>query len=242
MNYFETYLASEGFIAFQTSPGSKGMQLQLKNGIYFEFIPFDSNNFTDEGNLMPNARAVTLEDVELDKEYALLMSTCAGAWRYLIGDTIKFVDFENLEIVITGRTKHFLSLTGEHLSVDNMTNAVTMLSEELNVPMKEFTVMGERHGNLFAHRWYIACDEPIDAARVKNRLDELLKQLNDDYAVERQHALKDVIVELVPTRRFIQWLEKQGKMGSQNKFPRVIKGELAEDWKVFVQNEHVAAN
>lgn len=240
--YFETYLASEGFLAFQASTDAKGMKLQLKNGIYFEFVPFDSDNFTDEGKVKPNAKALTLMEVEMGKEYAPLISTCAGTWRYLIGDTIKFVDFKNLEVVITGRTKHFLSLVGEHLSVENMTKAVSLLSDELNIEMREFTVCGERYDNLFAHHWYIACDEPLEESNIKERLDELLCELNDDYAVERKHALKDVIVDIVPTNYFIDWMEKRGKLGSQNKFPRVLKGELMEDWKAFVSEQATTAS
>lgn len=235
--YFETYLASEGFLAYKTSPDAAGMRLQIKGGIYFEFVPFDTDNFTEEGSLKPDAKALTLMDVELGKEYAPLISTCAGTWRYLIGDTIKFVDFKNLEVVITGRTKHFLSLVGEHLSVDNMTKAVSLLSNELNKEMREFTVCGERYDNLFAHHWYIACDDEVDTEYMRKRLDELLCELNDDYAVERRHALKDVVVDVVPTRYFIQWLEKRGKLGSQNKFPRVLKGSLLADWQEFLVSQ-----
>lgn len=235
--YFETYLASEGFLAYQATPDASGMRLQIKNGIYFEFIPFDSNNFTEDGTLKPEAKALTLLDVELGKEYAPIISTCGGAWRYLIGDTIKLVDFENLEVVITGRIKHFLSLVGEHLSVENMTKAVSILSDEMNEEMREFTVCGERFDNLFAHHWYIACDKPLDKALIKERLDAILCDLNDDYAVERKHALKEVIVDIVPTSCFIQWMEKRGKLGAQNKFPRVLKGELMEDWKAFVTEQ-----
>lgn len=239
--YFETYLASEGFMAFQTSPEALGMRLQIKGGIYFEFIPFDEENFTEEGNPKPHAQVVTLLDIEPEKEYALLITTCSGAWRYLIGDTIKFVNLKNLEIVITGRTKHFLSLVGEHLSVDNMTKAVSLLSEELNLDMKEFTVCGEKFDNLFAHHWYIACDAPVDTSYIKTRLDEYLKQLNDDYAIERQHALKDIIVEVFPLQVFIKWMEKRGKLGSQNKFPRVLNGTLLEDWKAHLATQTVEA-
>lgn len=235
--YFETYLASEGFMAFKTSPDALGMRLQIKGGLYFEFVPFDTTNFTDDGVMKPDAKALTLMDVELGKEYALLVSTCAGAWRYLIGDVVKFVDFKNLEVVITGRTKHFLSLVGEHLSVDNMTKAVAMLSDELNLEMREFTVCGERYDSLFAHHWYIACDGGIDKAYVKTRLDELLKELNDDYAVERKHALKEIIVDIVPTDYFIRWMEKMGKLGSQNKIPRVLKGKMLDEWKAFLAEQ-----
>ncbi len=239
--YFETYLASEGFLAFKNSPDAAGMRLQIKGGIYYEFVPFDDENFTEDGNLKPDAEALTLMDVEMGKEYALLISTCAGTWRYLIGDTIKFVDFKNLEMVITGRTKHFLSLVGEHLSVENMTKAVSLISDELNTEMREFTVCGERYDNLFAHHWYIACDEPVDQEYVRKRLDELLCELNDDYAVERKHALKDVFVDIVPTKTFIQWMEKRGKLGSQNKFPRVLKGSLLVDWQEFIALQEAEA-
>lgn len=237
IHYFETYLASEGFLAFQATADAEGMKLQIKNGIYFEFIPFDSENFTEEGTIKPNAKALTLMDVEMGKEYAPIISTCSGAWRYLIGDTIKFVDFKNLEVVITGRTKHFLSLVGEHLSVENMTKAVSTLSDEMNIEMREFTVCGERYDNLFAHHWYIACDDALDHTNIKERLDALLCELNDDYAVERKHALKEVIVDIVPTKYFLQWMEMRGRLGSQNKVPRVMKGEMMESWKSFVHEQ-----
>ncbi len=239
--YFETYLASEGFLAFKTTPDAAGMRLQIKSDIYYEFVPFDNDNFTEDGALRDDAKALTLMDVEMGKEYALLISTCAGTWRYLIGDTIKFVDFKNLEVVITGRTKHFLSLVGEHLSVENMTKAVSLVSDELNKEMREFTVCGERYDNLFAHHWYIACDEPVDQDFVRRRLDELLCELNDDYAVERGHALKDIFVDIVPTKTFIQWMEKRGKLGSQNKFPRVLKGDLLVDWQAFIALQEAEA-
>ena len=100
------------------------MKLILDNNIFFEFVPFDEKNFDNEGNIIPKPEAMMMHEVEEGKEYALLMSTNAGAWRYLIGDTIKFVDMEKCEVVITGRTKHFLSLVGEHLSVDNMNKAI----------------------------------------------------------------------------------------------------------------------
>src|SRR5690606_30169170 len=115
---------------------------------------------------------------------AMLISTCAGAWRYLIGDVIKFTSKNEHEIVITGRTKHFLSLCGEHLSVDNMNKAVELVAEELDIVIKEFTVAGIPHQSLFAHQWYIGVDEPVDPGQFKALLDARLKELNDDYAVE----------------------------------------------------------
>jgi hypothetical protein len=107
------------------------MQLVLNNGIFFEFVPFDQSNFTTDGTLVENPEVLTLRDVQEGKEYAVLISTCAGAWRYLIGDTVKITNKERAEIIITGRTKHFLSLCGEHLSVDNMTKALHIVSEDM---------------------------------------------------------------------------------------------------------------
>ncbi|HPG32459.1 MAG TPA: GH3 auxin-responsive promoter family protein, partial [Lentimicrobium sp.] len=106
--YIETYLASEGFMAYQSRPGTNAMQLVLDNGLFFEFVPFNENNFDAEGTLNPDAETLTIDQVEEGREYALLISSCAGAWRYLIGDTIKFTSKALSEIVITGRTKHFL--------------------------------------------------------------------------------------------------------------------------------------
>ena len=111
LTYIETYLASEGYIAFQGKPESLSMQLVLDNGIFYEFIPFNEDNFDSDGNLLSNPRVLNINEIEECKEYALLITTCAGAYRYLIGDIIKFTSSANTEIVITGRTKHYLSLT-----------------------------------------------------------------------------------------------------------------------------------
>jgi hypothetical protein len=176
-----------------------------------------------------------IDDVEEGKEYAILLSTCAGAWRYIIGDTIKFVSKEEAEIVITGRTKHFLSLCGEHLSVDNMNKAIELVSDEMNVTIPEFTVAGIPHGSLFAHHWYVGTDGNVDASLLKEKIDSSLKKLNDDYAVERSAALKNVYVDVLPIRTFYEWMESKGKSGGQNKFPRVMKSAQLEDWKSFIQ-------
>src|SRR5690606_2839144 len=195
LTYIETYLASEGFVAFQVNPDSKSMKLVLNNGIFFEFIPFNEENFDSDGEVVNNPKTLMIHQVEEDKDYALLLSTCAGTWRYLIGDVIKFVSKKDSEIIITGRTKHFLSLCGEHLSVENMNKAIQMLSEEFNISIKEFTVCGIPKDTLFAHKWYIGIDEKVDKMIVQDKLDAYLKKLNDDYRVERSAALKEVIVE-----------------------------------------------
>ncbi|HMV08703.1 MAG TPA: GH3 auxin-responsive promoter family protein [Cyclobacteriaceae bacterium] len=234
IHYIETYLASEGFIGFQAYPNRRSMRIVLNNGIFYEFVPFEDKNFDANGDIKPDAEAVTIGEVEEGKEYALLLSTCAGAWRYLIGDVVKFTSLEDSEIVITGRTKHFLSLCGEHLSVENMNKALELSCEELNITASEFTVAGIPHGTLFAHHWYVGSDDKVDAKVLRDKIDEHLKILNDDYATERSAALKDVHVDVLPVQTFYDWMQSKGKIGGQNKFPRVLKGAQLEDWKSFL--------
>ena len=239
ITYIETYLASEGFLAYQNRQDAKGMKLALNNNIFFEFVPFDYNNFDSEGNMVANPEVLMIHEVEENKNYAILISTNAGTWRYLIGDTIKFVDIEKNEIIITGRTKHFLSLVGEHLSVDNMNCAIKLVSEELNISVGEFTVAGVPYGNFFAHHWFIATDDKVNTENLKIRIDEKLKELNDDYEVERKHALKEVFVDVLSEKTFMNFMKAKGKVGGQHKFPRVLKGKMLEDWQKFLQGEKV---
>lgn len=239
LTYIETYLASEGFIAFQHQQDNRSMRMVTDNGIFFEFIPFNSDNFNADGELVRKPRTLLIDEVQEGEEYALLLSTCSGAWRYLIGDVIKFTNVKNAEIIITGRTKHFLSLCGEHLSVDNMNKAIEMVSDEFNIRINEFTVAGIKHGSLFAHKWFVGTDDPVNAQHLRLSLDEKLKILNDDYRVERSSALKDIQLEVLPHRVFLNWMEKQGKVGSQNKFPRVMKNTVYSEWEKFVQSELV---
>ena len=209
----------------------------LNNNIFMEFVAFDEKNFDSEGKMVDNPVTFLVDEVEEGKEYALLMSTNSGAWRYLIGDTIRFVDKKRSEIVITGRTKHFLSLVGEHLSVDNMNKAIEMVSNELNICIPEFTVVGLPYENFFAHQWYIATNDEVNADVLKQKLDSYLCILNDDYAVERTSALKDVLVKVLPEDTFLKFMELKGKVGSQHKFPRVLKGKMLEDWNRYLSNE-----
>jgi len=237
--YIETYLASEGFLAFQALPGRKSMRLVLNNGIFYEFVPFNENNFTPDGELKEGHETIMIDDVKEGVEYAPLISTCAGAWRYIIGDTIKFESVEESEIKITGRTKHYLSLCGEHLSVDNMNNSIEILSNEFDIEIKEFAVAGIPHGSLFSHLWYIGTDNEVDSSAFKKRLDEILKDLNDDYRVERSAALKEINVEILPSSLFYNWLKIQGKEGGQNKFPRVLSKQQIENWQEYLAQEKV---
>lgn len=232
--YIESYLASEGYVAYKTRPEAKGMEMITDNGVFYEFVPFNTANFDDEGNISPQAKAVWLKDVEENVEYAILMSTNAGAWRYLIGDTIIFTNKQRAEIQITGRTKHYLSVCGEHLSLDNLSRAVEILQIELDIEVCEFTILAEPWENLFGHRWYIGTNQEIDSIRASKILDDALSVLNDDYRVERLEAIKNVAVEVLPCDMFYKFMESKGKLGSANKFPRVLKGDRISEWKNFL--------
>jgi len=239
LTYIETYLASEGFLAFQAFPNRKSMRLVLNNGIFYEFVPFTDENFTSDGDLMSNPETFMIDEVEENKEYAILMSTCAGAWRYLIGDTIKFVSKKESEIKITGRTKHYLNLCGEHLSVTNMNAAIEIVAEKFDLDIKEFSVAGIPYGSMFAHHWIIGTDSTVNEHNLKLELDQTLKELNDDYRVERTAALQEIIVDVIPSYIFYKWLKVQGKEGGQNKFPRVLKNKQLDDWLEFIDNEKI---
>jgi len=232
--YVETYLASEGFIAYQCRPNSNSMQMVLDNGLFYEFVPFNKNNITADRDLVSNPTTLTIDEIEEDKEYALLISSCAGAWRYLLGDTIKFTSKKHNEIIITGRTKHFLNLCGEHLSLENMNRAIEMLEDELNIEVREFTVAGIKHESMFAHKWYIGTNNKIDIDSVKEKIDANLMKLNDDYRVERIAAIREVFIEIIPPNAFYDWMKLKGKVGGQNKFPRVLKKEQHKEWKAFI--------
>jgi len=240
--YMDSYLASEGFFGFQHRPDHLGMCLELQKGIYYEFIPFNESNFDEEGNLKHNPTCLTINEIGIGVDYALVITTCSGAWRYLLGDTIRFIHPERSEFIITGRTKHFLSVCGEHLSVDNMNQAICRISQELNVSIKEFTVSAIEEGSKFKHSWYIGCETVISADIILPLLDEELKRVNDDYSVERKSVLGQPQIKVIPIAIFYKWQEKQGKMGGQNKFPRVMKSSIFKEWESFVYQNTPAAN
>ncbi len=233
IEYMETYLASEGFMAI--SPGNGGaLKLLLNNGIFFEFIPFNDDNFNQDGELVMYPEVITVDKVEEDVNYAIVLSTCSGSWRYLLGDTIQFTNKEKCEIKITGRTKHYLTICGEHLSVDNMTKALETTCNKMNIKVPEFTVTAFAYENLFAHKWYIGSDDNFDKNEFKTILDNELCILNDDYKTERTSALKEVFIEQLPISTFYNYLDSIGKKGAQIKFPRVIKGDFLDKWDKFI--------
>ena len=237
MIYIDTYLASEGFIAFQNRLETRSMALVLNNGVFHEFIPFNETNFDSNGQIKGNPRAYAAHEIQEGVEYALAISTCAGAWRYLIGDTVRFTDAERKELIITGRTKHFLSVTGEHLSVDNMNQGVQFAAETLKIDVKEFVVSPIQSEGKHAHKWYIGCEPLPDPSLFKQLLEEKICEINDDYATERTAVLKEPQVVVVPPRFFHDYMQQQGKGGGQAKFPRVMKKEQFMDWEKFVDEQ-----
>lgn len=237
VTYIETYLASEGFLAYQNRQLATSMRLATSGSIFFEFIPFTDENFDENGELIGNPKALTFQDAEENTDYALVISTPAGAWRYLIGDTVRIVNKMDVQIIITGRIKHFLSLVGEHLSLDNMNQAITLAARDMDITVSEYTVIGEPHSSFFAHHWYIGSNDIFDKEKFRELLDKCLSELNDDYAVERKSTLKEVIVDILPDKYFIDFLAKRGKVGSQIKFPRVLKGKIKEEWEHFLKEQ-----
>ncbi|MCB0573838.1 MAG: GH3 auxin-responsive promoter family protein [Saprospiraceae bacterium] len=236
VQYVDSYMASEGFFSYQNRPETRSMRLLTDCGVYFEYVPFTDRNFDENGDLRtPYPESLSLDEVVEGVPYATLISTNAGAWRYLLGDTVQFTDLERCEFKLTGRTKQFLSVCGEHLSVDNLNAAVQQVDRALNAGVREFTVSGVREGSFWAHQWYVSLENPeVTAEAFTKAIDRELCRLNDDYAVERIYALRDVRVQLLPNETFMGWLESRGKMNGQAKIPRVMKGAQWDDFSAFV--------
>ena len=152
----------------------------------------------------------------------------------MIGDTIRFVSKRNSEFVVTGRIKHFLSITGEHLSVGNMNDGIKEISDELGISVREFTVAGKTYESLFAHHWYIGTDDTVDPAIFKQKLDNALCRLNDDYRTARKSTLPEIFVKVIPSSIFYDWMRANGKEGGMNKFPRVLTGDKLADWENYL--------
>jgi len=233
--YFQnTYLASEGYFAYQNGAKSEYMELVIHQGTFYEFIPFNDDNFNHDGSLKDNPSVLLLGEVEMNVDYAMVISTNGGAWRYIIGDTIKFKSLDKYEIVISGRVKHFISLCGEHLSVENMNDAIKYVAEKFSISIKEYTVAGFSSGKMFAHKWFIGSDDVVDEKLLKLELDDKLKELNDDYKTERMFALSNVVLKVLPTKMFYGWMKQIGKEGGQHKFPRVLNKDRLVDWEQYL--------
>ncbi len=234
----DTYLASEGFIAFQARPETNSMQLVIDNGIYFEFVPFKPEYIEEDGSLIKEAPSLTLKDVQLNQDYVLIISTVSGAWRYEIGDTIEFTDIERAEIKITGRTKFFLNTVGSQLSVNKMDDAMKQLEEEFSTKIPEYTICAKRcEDDEFYHCWYIGNEDQLNPEAISESLDGFLKEANKNYKVARSKALKGVRVKLIPPAVFYEWNATNKKKGGQVKMERVMNEEKFQKWEDFVSSQ-----
>jgi hypothetical protein len=226
----ETYPASEGFIAYQNSQTDDGLLLLCNNGIFYEFIQADT--FYDE-----HPKRVSLADVELNTNYAIILNTNAGLFGYNIGDTIKFVSLNPYKIKVTGRIKHFISAFGEHVIGEEVEYALQYACSKMEANVIEFTVapqVNPEEGGLPYHEWFIAFEKlPEDVNLFAQYIDEAMQQKNIYYKdLITGNILQTLKVRILVPDAFIQYMKLQGKLGGQNKVPRLsndrkIAGELS---------------
>ncbi len=220
MHYVETYNASEGFFGIQSDLSDSSMLLMLDYGIFYEFIPV--NELRKE-----NPTTLPLEEVEVGKNYAMVISTSGGLWRYLIGDTIRFTSTHPFKFRITGRTKHYINAFGEELMIDNADKALSMVCKETKAIVKEYTVaplfiLDNAKGK---HQWFIEFEkEPVVSIKeFTQKLDQHLKELNSDYDAKRYKEISLMEPEIILAKPgvFYNWLKTKGKLGGQHKIPRL---------------------
>ncbi|MGV4528608.1 GH3 auxin-responsive promoter family protein [Ornithobacterium rhinotracheale] len=219
MRYYEIYNASEGYFSMQDLPDSKDMLLMLNTGIFFEFIPM-------EEEALKARKAVPLQEVELNKNYAIVISTIGGLWRYMIGDTVKFKSINPYRIVVSGRTKHYINAFGEEIIIENAEEALDFASNETGAKIKEYTgapiFMHDKEKG--AHEWVIEFErEPNDFEQFKILFDQKLKEINSDYEAKRYNNMTLNFPSIHMGRKdlFYDWMESRGKLGGQNKVPRL---------------------
>lgn len=219
MHYIETYNASEGYFGTQNNPNDPAMLLMIDYGIFYEFIPLE-----DVGK--ENPRICCLEEVELNKNYAMVISTSAGLWRYMIGDTVKFTGNHPYKFVITGRTKHFINAFGEELIVDNAEKGLTKACAATGAQIIDYSaapVFMDEHAKC-RHQWLIEFAQmPDSPEKFAQILDDTLKEVNSDYEAKRQNDLALQPLEIIVARKglFHDWLDSKGKLGGQHKVPRL---------------------
>lgn len=225
MHYVETYNASEGFFGIQDDPSLNEMLLMLDYGIYYEFIPMDAYEGTESKTVL------NLSQVETDVNYALVISTNGGLWRYIVGDTIRFSSLRPFRFRITGRTRSFINAFGEEVIVDNTDKAIAEACSKTKASIREYTVGpiymdGLERGR---HEWIIEfTQEPEDAKRFGIVLDETLRSVNSDYDAKRTNdmALQFPKIHTVGEGTFDAWLRDRGKLGGQHKVPRLSNNRV----------------
>ena len=217
--YIDSYNASEGFFAAQDKPGEDGMLLYLDHGVFMEFMPFEEYGKEDP-------QTIGLKDVETGKNYAPVISTNGGLWRYLLGDTIQFTTLYPFRIKVSGRLKHFINAFGEEVIVDNTDKAVSMACEKTGAIVNDYTaapVYFSDNGN-GAHEWLVEFDkEPASLDHFTVELDKALQSINSDYEAKRYKdiALHQPVLHIMPKGLFNEWLKSKGKLGGQHKVPRL---------------------
>jgi hypothetical protein len=228
MHYVETYNASEGFFGIQDQPFSSELLLMLDYGIFYEFIPMTSFHGTESTHVL------SLKEVEIGVNYALVISTNGGLWRYIVGDTIKFTSLLPFRFKITGRTKSFINTFGEELIVENAENAMAFACSQNDAIMRDFTAgpvyMNSNQSG--AHEWIIEFNQPpVSKANFTASLDTKLREINSDYHAKRYKnlVLDSPIIHFVKSGTFDNWLKKQGKLGGQNKIPRLANNRVILD-------------
>ena len=219
MHYMETYNASEGFFGIQDDPSDKSMLLMLDYDVYYEFMPME-----DYGS--DNPRIVPLEGVEVGKNYAMIISTSCGLWRYMIGDTIEFTSVHPYKFIITGRTKYFINAFGEELIMDNAEKGLAFACEKTGAEVLEYTAAPVYMDNnaKCRHQWLIEFSkEPASLDAFADLLDKKLQELNSDYEAKRFHDVTLQRLEVVKAKSglFNDWLKSKGKLGGQHKVPRL---------------------
>lgn len=229
----ETYPASEGFIAFQDSQKEKGLLLLTDSGMFYEFVP--AEEFFNE-----NPTRLSLQDVELDKNYALILNTSAGLWGYSIGDTIKFISKDPYRIVVTGRIKHYISAFGEHVIGEEVEQALMSVANEEGVDIVEFTVAPQVNpvkGELPFHEWFIEFGKkPTDVDAFALKVDKTLQKKNIYYFdLIEGNILQPLIIKCLAKDAFINYMRSQGKLGGQNKVPRLSNDrKIADELKKYI--------
>ena len=219
INYLEMYNASEGFFAAQNMPDDEGLLLFTDHGIFYEFLPVEEYGKT-------NARTIGLKQVELNKNYAPVITTNGGLWRYLLGDTIEFTSLRPFKIKVTGRLKYYMNAFGEEVIIDNADKAIAIASGKTNSVVKDYTAAPVffTENNNGAHEWLIEFETPPEDLNLFTlQLDEALKSVNSDYEAKRYKniALRLPIVHSLKENTFNKWLKSKGKLGGQHKVPRL---------------------
>ena len=217
--YYEIYNASEGFFAIQDLNDSSDLLLMLDYGIFYEFIPMDTFG-------TPNQKVIRLSEVELFKNYAVVITTNAGLWRYLIGDTVRFTSLNPYRVRVSGRTKHHINVFGEELMVENTDQAIAKACQLTQTEIVDYTVApifmdGKEKG---AHEWMIEFKQnPTDIAQFQRILDDTLQSLNSDYEAKRYNnmTLNPLVINLARKGLFYDWLKERNKLGGQHKIPRL---------------------